>query len=202
MPGAAHPGPGVMKLIVGLGNPTAQYEKTRHNVGFRAIERFAAAHRIPLEGKKWNAVYGTGEAKGEKVVLLLPQTYMNLSGEPAGSAMRFFKIPIEDVVAVHDELDLPLGRLQLKKGGGAAGHNGLKSLLQHLGGADFLRMRVGINRPPPKWDTAAYVLANFSGAEEKQLDETLDRVTDGLDLLLEKGASAAMNAVNRKAEGQ
>ena len=187
-----------MKLIVGLGNPTAQYEKTRHNIGFRAIEHFAASHRIRLDGRKWNAIYGTGDVRGEKVVLLMPQSYMNLSGEPAGWAQRFYKIPIEDVVAVHDELDLPLGRLQLKKGGGSAGHNGLKSLVQHLGGADFLRLRVGVSRPPPKWDTAAYVLANFTGDEERQLGGILDRVSQGLELLIEKGAAAAMNAVNRK----
>jgi PTH1 family peptidyl-tRNA hydrolase len=189
-----------MKLIVGLGNPTAQYERTRHNVGFRAVEHFAARHRVALEGRKWKAVYGTGEIRGEKVLLLLPQTYMNLSGEAAGAAMRFFKASLEDVVAVHDELDLPLGRLQLKKGGGSAGHNGLKSLVEHLGGADFLRMRVGISRPPPQWDSAAYVLAQFAGDEERQLEGIFDKVSDGLDLLIEKGASAAMNAVNRRPE--
>jgi PTH1 family peptidyl-tRNA hydrolase len=191
-----------MKLFVGLGNPTAQYERTRHNVGFRAIERFAASHRIALDGKKWNAVYGVGQAGGEKVALVLPQTFMNLSGEAVGPALRFFKIALEDVVAVHDELDLPFGRLQLKKGGGSAGHNGLKSLTQHLGGPDYLRMRVGIARPPPKWDVAAYVLANFSGAEESQLDEVLDQTVAGLDLLIEKGVVAAMNAVNRKADAK
>jgi len=190
-----------MKLLVGLGNPTAQYERTRHNIGFRAIERFAAAHRIALDGKKWNAVYGVGEAAGEKVALLMPQTYMNLSGEAAGPAMRFFKIALEDVVAVHDELDLPFGRLQLKKGGGVAGHNGLKSLQQHLGGPDFLRMRIGIARPPPKWDVAAYVLANFSGAEESQLDDVFDKTVAGIDLLIQQGVAAAMNAVNRKTDG-
>jgi PTH1 family peptidyl-tRNA hydrolase len=187
-----------MKLFVGLGNPTAQYERTRHNIGFRAIERFAAQYRIPLDGKKWNAIYGTGDVRGEKVVLLMPQTYMNLSGEAAGPAMRFFKVALEDVVAVHDELDLPFGRLQLKKGGGSAGHNGLKSLTQHLGGPDYLRLRVGISRPPPKWDVANYVLANFSGAEESEMDDVLDRTVAGMELLIEKGVLAAMNAVNRK----
>jgi PTH1 family peptidyl-tRNA hydrolase len=187
-----------MKLIVGLGNPTAQYEKTRHNVGFRAIEAFAARHRIALDGRKWESVSGTGTANGEKVVLLMPQTYMNRSGEAAGPAMRFYKVALEDVVAVHDELDLPFGRLQLKKGGGVAGHNGLKSLLQHLGGGDFLRLRIGVSRPPPGWQTADYVLGKFPGDEEAQLGEVFDRVSNGLDLLFEKGVSAAMNAVNRK----
>ncbi len=190
-----------MKLFVGLGNPTAQYERTRHNVGFRAAEQFARAHGISLDGKKWNGLYGVGQAKGEKIAILLPQTYMNLTGESAGPAMRFFKVAPEDVVALHDELDLPFGRLQMKKGGGSAGHNGLKSLVQHLGTPDFLRMRIGVSRPPPKWDTAAYVLANFTGAEESQLDDVLDRCSTGLELLIEKGAVAAMNEVNRKPEG-
>jgi PTH1 family peptidyl-tRNA hydrolase len=187
-----------MKLLIGLGNPGAQYERTRHNVGFRAVEAFAARHRIALTGKKWNAVYGTGEAAGQKVAVLLPQTFMNASGEAAGPAMRFFKVEPADTVAVHDELDLPLGRLMLKLGGGAAGHNGLKSLTSHLGGPDYLRLRVGVDRPPPKWETASYVLANFTGAEEKVLDDVLGRVVDGLDLWLSQGTLAAMNVLNRK----
>jgi PTH1 family peptidyl-tRNA hydrolase len=187
-----------MKLLVGLGNPGAQYERTRHNVGFRVLEQLAARHRIALDGRKWNAVYGTGDVGREKVCLLLPQTFMNLSGEAAGPAMRFFKAGLPDTVAVHDELDLPFGRLMLKQGGGSAGHNGLKSLTQHLGGPDYLRLRVGISRPPPRWDVANYVLANFSGAEEAELDDVLAKACDALEAWIEKGASAAMNAVNRK----
>lgn len=188
-----------MKLVVGLGNPTAQYERTRHNVGFRVAEAFAGRFRIPLDGKKWNAVYGVGQVGGEKVVVLEPQTYMNLSGESAGPAMRFFKIAPEDVVAVHDELDLAFGRLQLKKGGGAAGHNGLKSLTAHLGGPDFVRLRVGIARPPPRWDVADYVLSNFTGSEEAELGDVVDKSVDALELFVRDGLLAAMNVVNRKA---
>lgn len=187
-----------MKLIVGLGNPTAQYERTRHNVGFRAVEELARRFRIALDQKKWNALYGVGDIRGERVVLMEPQTYMNLSGESAGPAMRFFKAALEDVVAVHDELDLPFGRIQLKKGGGSAGHNGLKSLTQHLGGPDYLRLRVGVSRPPPKWDTANYVLANFSGSEEKELDDVLARSADAVELIIDKGFTIATNQVNRK----
>lgn len=187
-----------MKLLVGLGNPGAQYERTRHNIGFRVLEEFARRHRIRLDDRKWNAVYGTGEAMGHKVCLILPQTFMNLSGEAVGPAMRFYKAGLEDMVAVHDELDLPFGRLMLKKGGGSAGHNGLKSLTQHLGGPDYLRLRVGISRPPPRWDVANYVLANFSGAEESELGDLTERACVALETWLEKGAAAAMNAVNRK----
>lgn len=187
-----------MKLVVGLGNPGSQYERTRHNVGFRAAERFAAHNRIALDSKKWNAVYGVGQVGGEKVVVLLPQTFMNLSGEAAGPAMRFFKATADDVIAVHDELDLPFGRLQLKRGGGTAGHNGLKSLAQHLGGPAFDRLRVGVSRPPPRWDTAAYVLANFTGAEEAELDEVLHRSALAVERWVTDGPLAAMNEVNRR----
>lgn len=188
-----------MKLIVGLGNPTERYARTRHNIGFRVVERFCDEHRIALDGRKWNAVWGQGTVGGEKVVVLEPQTYMNLSGEAAGAAMRFFKVDVTDVVAVHDELDLPFGRIQIKKGGGAAGHNGLKSLTSHLGGPDYLRLRVGITRPPPKWDVADYVLSNFTGAEEKELDDVVSRAVDALDRIVTEGVTAAMNVVNQKA---
>lgn len=187
-----------MKLLVGLGNPTSRFERTRHNVGFRIAERFADRHRITLDQKKWNAVLGAGPVAGEKVAVLLPQTYMNLSGEAAGPAMRFHKMGVEDVIVVHDELDLPLGRLQLKKGGGSGGHNGLKSLVQHLGGPDFWRLRVGVSRPPPKWDPAAWVLADFSAEEEQTLDEVMDRAVAGLDLWLARGPTAALNEINRR----
>lgn len=186
-----------MKLIVGLGNPTARYEETRHNVGFRLAERFARAHGIALEDRKWNAVLGTGTVAGEKVAVLLPQTYMNLSGEAAGPAARFYKVAPDEVIALHDELDLPFGRLMLKKGGGAAGHNGLRSLTQHLGGPDFLRLRVGVSRPPPQWDPADYVLGRFSTEEEQQLGPVLDRAVGALDTWLARGFVAAQNEVNR-----
>jgi len=187
-----------MKLIVGLGNPGAQYARTRHNIGWRLLEAFAARHRIALDGRKWNAVWGQGEACGQRVALLMPQTFMNLSGEAAAPAARFFKVETPDVVAVHDELDLPFGRLMLKQGGGSAGHNGLKSLTQHLGGPEYIRLRLGIDRPPPRWEVASYVLASFTGAEESQMDDVLVRGVDALEQLLQKGLSSAMNSVNRK----
>lgn len=188
-----------MKLIVGLGNPGQRYLKTRHNVGFRVVEDFCERHRIALDGQKWNAVWGQGVVGGEKVVVIEPQTFMNLSGESAGAAMRFFKVAPVDVVAVHDELDLPFGRIQLKKGGGAAGHNGLKSLTSHLGGPDYMRLRVGITRPPAQWDVADYVLSNFDAVESKQLEDVVARASDALERIVIHGATAAMNVVNQKA---
>lgn len=188
-----------MKLIVGLGNPGQRYERTRHNVGFRVVEAFCDRHRIALDGRKWNAVWGQGAVGGEKVAVLEPQTFMNLSGESAGAAMRFFKLASDEVVAVHDELDLPFGRLQIKKGGGAAGHNGLKSLSTHLGGPDYLRLRVGIGRPPATWDVADYVLSKFTGVEDKELDDVVSRGAEALERLVTLGVTQAMNVVNQKA---
>ncbi len=190
-----------MKLLVGLGNPGEEYQRTRHNVGWRLAEAFADRHRIALDQKKWNARYGVGEVEGERVGIVLPHTYMNLAGEAAGPAMRFFKVALADVVALHDELDLPFGRLMLKLGGSSGGHNGLKSLTRHLGGPDYLRLRLGIGRPPPQWDAADYVLARFSGAEERELQELVVRGVETLDLVLERGAAAAMNVVNRRDAG-
>jgi PTH1 family peptidyl-tRNA hydrolase len=187
-----------MKLLVGLGNPGPSYERHRHNVGFRAAQRFADAHRIALDQKKFGAVLGLGEVSGERVAVLLPQTFMNASGESVGPALRFYKAALADVIVVHDELDLPFGQVRVKTGGGHAGHNGLRSLVQHLGGADFVRLRVGISRPPPQWDPAAYVLAGFTGAEEQQLGDVLARVVEGLDLVLRSGVQTAMNRLNRR----
>lgn len=189
-----------MKLIVGLGNPGERYEKTRHNIGFRIVESFCDRNGIALDAKKWNALWGQGTIGGERVVVLEPQTYMNLSGEAAGQAMRFFKMTPEDVVAVHDELDLPVGRIQLKKGGGTAGHNGLKSLSSHLGGPDYVRLRVGIERPPPGREVADYVLSHFTGSENKVMEDVVSRATDALERLVTDGLLAAMNVVNQKAQ--
>lgn len=188
-----------MKLIVGLGNPGERYAKTRHNIGFRVVESFCDRHGIALDGKKWNALWGQGTVGAERIVVLEPQTYMNLSGEAAGQAMRFFKLTLEDVIVVHDELDMPVGRLQLKKGGGTAGHNGLKSLSSHLGGPGYARLRVGIDRPPAGREVSDYVLQNFTGLESKLMEDVVERATDALDLLLRDGLLAAMNVVNQKA---
>jgi len=189
-----------MKLVVGLGNPGPSYARNRHNVGFRVALRFAEAHRISVDTRKFGALVGLGVAFGEKVAVVLPQTFMNVSGEAVGPAMRFFKAAPAEVTVVHDELDLPFGAVRVKVGGGHAGHNGLRSLVQHLGGPDFVRVRVGISRPPPQWDSADYVLANFSGAEEAALPTVLDGALDGIDRVMRDGPIAAMNRLNRRDE--
>lgn len=191
-----------MLLLVGLGNPGSKYGRTRHNIGFRVAE--AAAERLgaPLDSTRWNAIVGQARGSGggaAPVAVMLPQTFMNLSGEPVGHAARFWKVAPAGIVVVHDELDLEFGRLQVKVGGGDGGHNGLKSLNQHLGSKDYVRIRFGIGRPPQGWDPSDYVLGKFSGDEENQLDELVPRAAEAAVTALFQGALAAMNQFNGKA---
>ena len=188
-----------MLLLVGLGNPGSKYGRTRHNIGFRVAEQAARELGAPLDSTRWNAVLGLGQVGAGKVAVLLPQTFMNLSGEPVGHAARFWKVEPGGVVVVHDELDLEFGRLQVKIGGGDGGHNGLKSLNQHLGSKDYVRIRFGIGRPPQGWDPSDYVLGRFNGDDENQLDELVPRAAQAAVTALSQGALAAMNQFNGKA---
>jgi peptidyl-tRNA hydrolase, PTH1 family len=186
-----------VRLLVGLGNPGAKYERSRHNVGFRVAEEAARKLGLALDQERFQGLLGTGRVRGEQIAILLPQTFMNGSGESVGAAARFWKVPPAEVVVVHDELDLPFGRLQVKQGGGDAGHNGLRSLRQHLG-ADFLRVRVGIGKAPPQWEGADWVLARFAPEEEAALRELIPQAADAAATALLEGAAAAMNKFNRR----
>ena len=143
-----------MRLLVGLGNPGAKYERTRHNLGFRIAQLAAEKLGMALDQTRWNAVLGTGRVRGEQIAIVLPQTFMNLSGDSVGHAARFWKVDPGDVVVAHDDLDLTLARIQVKVGGGDGGHNGLKSLREHVGTRDFVRVRFGVGRPPAQWEGA------------------------------------------------
>jgi len=186
-----------VRILVGLGNPGAKYERTRHNLGFRIARLAAEKLGVALDQTRWNAVLGTGRAKGEQIAIVLPQTFMNLSGESVGHAARFWKADLGQLVVAHDDLDLDLGRVQVKVGGGDGGHNGLKSLRQHLG-ADFVRVRSGIGRPPQGWDPADFVLARFAEEEEKVAEEMVPIAADAAVTALLDGAAAAMNRFNRR----
>jgi peptidyl-tRNA hydrolase, PTH1 family len=186
-----------VRLLVGLGNPGTKYERTRHNVGFRIARQAAERLGIALEQNRWHAVLGTGRVKGEQIAVMLPQTYMNASGESVGHAVRFWKVEPDALVVAHDELDLDLGRLQVKVGGGDGGHNGLKSLRQHLG-PDFLRVRFGIGRPPPGWDPADFVLAKFWPEEEPAVEQLVPTAAEASVTALVEGAAVAMNRFNRR----
>jgi PTH1 family peptidyl-tRNA hydrolase len=193
-----------MHLVVGLGNPGRKYAKNRHNVGFMVVERLVRAHALPDLKEKFSGVWTKGEAvvggKRCPIAVLEPQTYMNLSGDSVQPAAAFLKVEPGSVIVVHDELDLPWGDVRLKVGGGHAGHNGLRSIIQRLGTPDFVRVRVGIGRPPPgfKGDVADYVLADFDAMEAAELPDVVDRAVAAVEKVVADGLSPAMNAVNTK----
>jgi PTH1 family peptidyl-tRNA hydrolase len=164
-----------MKLFVGLGNPGSKYARNRHNVGFMAVERIAAAHAFGPWKKKFQGLAADGEIAGEKVLLLLPSTYMNESGRSVGEAARFLKIGLEDIIVFHDELDLAPGKIRCKTGGGNAGHNGLRSITAHLGN-DYARVRIGIGHPGSKDLVQHWVLNDFAKADAVWLDPLLDAI--------------------------
>lgn len=183
-----------MKLFVGLGNPGAKYAMNRHNVGFMAVDRIAADHGFPPWRAKFQGAVSEGRLGSERVALLKPMTFMNLSGQSVGEAMRFYKIEPADVTVFHDELDLAPGKCRVKDGGGHAGHNGLRSLHQHIGDA-YARVRIGIGHPGHKDRVAAYVLSDFAKADQDWLDDLLRGVSDGATALAEGDAARFMNAV-------
>lgn len=183
-------------LIVGLGNPGPRYAHTRHNIGRDLVAEAARRWGIALDQTRHQSLWGTGRRGPAQVCLALPSTYMNRSGEAAGPLMRFYKLAPAQVLAVYDELDLPLGTLRLRAGGGAGGHNGMRSLIQHLGGQDFPRLRLGIGRPPGNWDPADFVLSRFAPAEQPDADLLIARGLDLLDDLLQEGLAGAMNRWN------
>jgi PTH1 family peptidyl-tRNA hydrolase len=184
-----------VRLLVGLGNPGSKYERTRHNIGFRVAEEAARKLGATLSMEsRWNALAG----KAKDIAVLLPQGYMNLSGESVGAAARFWKVPVNEIVIVHDEIDLELGRIQVKQGGGDAGHNGLRSIRQHLGSGETLRVRFGVSRPPPQWEGADWVLGKFSSEEEEQLRELIPNAAEAALTALVEGPSVAANRFNRR----
>jgi len=183
-------------LVAGLGNPGSRYDRTRHNVGFDVVERLADRAGISLREKRFKAELGSGRVGGESVVLCKPQTFMNRSGDSIGPMAGWYKLPPEQVVVLHDDLDLPFGDVRVKVGGGHGGHNGLRDLVRALPNPGFVRVRVGIGRPPPKMDVAGFVLAKWTPEEAGQLDGVVERAADAVEAVLAEGAKAAMNRVN------
>ena len=188
---------GVAWLVVGLGNPGEQYENTRHNVGFRVADELAERADIPIQRLRFRALTNTTELGGEKVLLLKPVTYMNLSGEAVGEAARFYKVPPERVLVVSDDVSLPVGKLRLRRGGSAGGHNGLKSIIQRLGTDQFPRIKVGVGeKPHPDYDMADWVLGKFAGEDQRTIDEAVKRAADAVECYIRDGADRAMNRFN------
>ncbi len=187
-----------MKLVVGLGNPGPEYERTRHNEGFLAAEELARVLGASFTVKKFASELAEAKAGGERIWIMKPQTYMNHSGEAVGPALRFWKLGLDDLVVVHDDLELEPFRVQVKVGGGHGGHNGLKSVNAHAGGPDYARVRVGVGRPPPMIDPADYVLGRWPRANDRDVVDAVERGAEAARLCCELGAHKAMNQVNRR----
>ena len=184
-------------LLVGLGNPGTQYENTRHNVGFLVADELAERQNAPIQRLKFKALTNLLTISGEKVLVMKPVTYMNLSGEAVRQAVDFYKIPPERVLVVSDDTALAVGRLRIRKGGSAGGHNGLKNIIQHLGTDQFPRVRVGVGeKPHPDYDMADWVLGKFQGEDKKAIDQAVKRAADAVECLLKEGPDRAMNRFN------
>jgi PTH1 family peptidyl-tRNA hydrolase len=183
-------------LIVGLGNPGPEYRNTRHNVGFRVIECLAERHRIDAGRGERRALVGRGSIRGTAVLLVRPVTFMNLSGEAVGPLMRHYSLSPAHVLVVHDDMDLPTGRVRVRPGGGAGGHNGLRSLIQHLGTEEFPRVKIGVGRPHSGAAGIDHVLGKFGRGEGEIISEAIERAADAVEVVLAEGLTAAMNRFN------
>ena len=188
-----------MYVIAGLGNPGSKYEKTRHNMGFRVIDLLAEKYHIDMNTKKHKAICGTGVIEGVKVLLVKPQTFMNLSGESIREAVDFYKVdPETEFLVIYDDISLAPGHLRIRKKGSAGGHNGIKDIIRQLGTEKFLRIKVGVGAKPKGWDLADHVLGRFSTEDRKLVDEAIAKAAKAVDIIISQGTDAAMNEYNRK----
>ena len=188
-----------MYIIVGLGNPTKEYEGTRHNVGFDVIDAIADKYNISVTERKHRAFCGSGMIAGKKVILVKPQTYMNLSGESVRGFVDFYKIDIEtELLVIFDDVSLDVGQLRIRKKGSAGGHNGIKNIIQHMGTSNFHRIKVGVGEKPKEYDLADYVLGHFSKAEKEMMLEGYQKSIQATEMILQDEIEAAMNQFNKK----
>lgn len=183
-------------MIVGLGNPGREYRETRHNIGFKVVDTFSTRHDIKLTKVQNKAIVGISNHQDRRVILVKPQTYMNLSGRAVSALMRYYKVSLQNLIVAHDDVDLPLGTIRMRPGGGSAGQKGISSIIERLGSQDFPRLRMGVGRPPGQMDAAGYVLQPFHKTDLEILPEFLDRAVDALDCFLELGLETAMNCYN------
>lgn len=185
-----------MKIIAGLGNPGVKYAGTRHNAGFSVITEFADRYNIKMDTKKHKAIIGRGVVLGEKVLLVMPQTFMNLSGESVAEVMNFYKCTPDDLIVTYDDIDLDVGKLRVRARGSAGGHNGMKNIIQQIGSSDFVRVRVGIGQKPEKMDLADYVLSRFGKDELPVVKQSCLAACDAIEVILKDGVDRAMNNFN------
>lgn len=186
-----------MKVIVGLGNPGFQYQKTRHNIGFAVIDELSKRLNIAVKKKKFHSIYGIETIGGQRCALVKPLTYMNASGEAVRPFLDYFDVPVDDIVVIYDDLDLPTGKIRLRQKGGAGGHNGVKSLIAHLGTKEFKRIRIGINHPSPEGDVIDYVLRPFSKKESQTVTDAVQRAAKACEMWLHAPFPEVMNEYNK-----
>ncbi|MDD2968140.1 MAG: aminoacyl-tRNA hydrolase [Lachnospiraceae bacterium] len=188
-----------MYIITGLGNPTNEYKNTRHNIGFDVIDVIAAQNQISVLEHKFKALIGKGYINGQKVVLVKPQTFMNLSGESLRAITDYFKIDVEsELIVIYDDISLDVGQIRIRKKGSAGGHNGIKSLIAHLGTETFQRIKMGVGEKPKGYDLADYVLGHFTGTERKIMDESSLKASEAVVLMMSDRTDEAMNRFNKK----
>jgi PTH1 family peptidyl-tRNA hydrolase len=187
-----------MYLIAGLGNQGQQYAATRHNVGFMMLDYLAERHNLTFTDSKWKALIAKAIIWDNSAVLLKPETFMNLSGTAVGQAAHFYKIEPENIIIIHDDLDMELGRLKIVSGGGDGGHKGIRSITEHLGTKDYPRIKIGIGRPPAAFLPEKYVLGKFGTEEKKIIDQKMPVVIEGVRIFLQQGRAAAMTMINQK----
>jgi PTH1 family peptidyl-tRNA hydrolase len=191
---------GNINLIVGLGNPGREYARHRHNIGFRVADHFAHTHAINFSKVQLNAMVALGRLGETRVILAKPQTFMNVSGHAVGGLLNFYKVPIDRLLVVFDDLDLPFGSVRLRQEGGAGGHNGMRSIIAQLGGNTFPRLRIGIGRPPGRMDPAAFVLQDFNTDESIEIEAIVDRSVKAIETFIAEGIAMAMNQFNTTGE--
>lgn len=187
-----------MFLIIGLGNPGQKYKDTRHNVGFGVIDKIAQTLNIEVDKKEHQGLVQSAFWHGKKILLVKPQTYMNLSGQTVGELINYYHDQIDNLLVIHDDLDLPVGQLRFKKHGGTGGHNGLKSIVQHLNSQEFDRLKIGIGRPKGPMDVKAFVLTSFAAEERQSLEETIERASEAVKTWMLEGIDRAMNEFNKR----
>lgn len=185
-----------MYLIVGLGNPEEEYSDTRHNMGFDTINHLAEKYHISMKKKKFDAIYGEGMINGKKVILIKPQTYMNLSGKSVKQWMHFYQVDFSELLVIYDDMDIEKGQVKVRKKGGPGTHNGMRSVVQEIQSEEFARIRVGIGKPERKEEMIAYVIGKIGAEEKKVLRETTQNAAEAIDVILLKGIDMAMNEFN------
>jgi len=189
-----------MKLIVGLGNPGPEYDRTRHNMGFKVIDKLSAKYSIEVNHSKFKGMYGTGLINGEKIILFKPYTYMNLSGEAVEQIAAFYKVDLEDLIVIYDDIDIAPGLIRIRKSGSAGSHNGMKSVTQMMGSTAFPRVRVGTGKPDNKDHLIEYVIGAIDEDEKPLLEEGIQKAADAVSMIIEENIDLAMNRFNIRPE--